>query len=366
MGLSRKRALSNALKHQEYHFSIPFNFNGFFEEKELIEEIFKKMVEIAGEKEFSKFRVAVSWPKKPKLDEVTKDHLKYAIQRVLNIELSEKLGKTIDFYNPDAIFLIDFNNNELFMRLEPVYVVGRYCKFSRKIAQTEYFCNKCRGKGCWYCKDTGHFSEESVEELLEKIIVPHFGAKAMILHGAGREDLDVLMLGKGRPFIAQIISPQKRLVNLREIEEKINEELKEKISVNSLQYSNEKEVAPLKNNPHDKIYLAKVAYYGEIDLIKIPIGKELVVKQGTPQRVEKRRAILEREKKVTIIGADLIQCKNNCESERKFFNLTVQTSHGTYVKEFISSDNGRTKPSISSILGVQCFCEQLDVLEIID
>ena len=44
----------------------------------------------------------------------------------------------------------------------------------------------------------------------------------------------------------------------------------------------------------------------------------------------------------------------------------LKTSHGTYVKEFISGDDNRTKPSVSEILGVPCYCEKLDVLEIMD
>jgi tRNA pseudouridine synthase 10 len=49
----------------------------------------------------------------------------------------------------------------------------------------------------------------------------------------------------------------------------------------------------------------------------------------------------------------------------KSFELKLKTSHGTYVKEFISGDDGRTVPSVSSLLNLKCECKQLDVLEII-
>ncbi|MHA1905460.1 MAG: hypothetical protein ACW977_16030 [Candidatus Thorarchaeota archaeon] len=37
---------------------------------------------------------------------------------------------------------------------------------------------------------------------------------------------------------------------------------------------------------------------------------------------------------------------------------------GTYVKELISGDDGRTTPSLSESLGVKCECIQLDVIAI--
>ena len=48
----------------------------------------------------------------------------------------------------------------------------------------------------------------------------------------------------------------------------------------------------------------------------------------------------------------------------KQFEITVRCEAGLYVKELISGDNGRTVPSISSLLGQACVCKELDVMEI--
>lgn len=40
----------------------------------------------------------------------------------------------------------------------------------------------------------------------------------------------------------------------------------------------------------------------------------------------------------------------------------IRTDAGTYVKELISGDDGRTEPSFAALLGQQCFCAELDVL----
>lgn len=356
----KRRALHVKEKHKEYHYEVPFQFNGFFEEQELFDELYKKIVSFCEEKEVGSFKVAFSWPNDLK-DEAQKFHLKHSLQGELNKKIEKELGKKICFYNPEAIFLVDFDNKKMLVRLGPVFVSGKYCKFSRKIAQTEYFCNKCKGNGCWYCKGTGHFSEESVEQLLGKFFVEQFKAKDIILHGAGREDLDVLMLGNGRPFIMEIISPEKRFADLKKIENEINSSLEGKVSVNSLSFSSKEEVAPLKDNPHDKIYLALVKTEKPIDsriVGQLLLGKEFDVIQKTPSRVEKRRALLERKKKVVLTKVDFIDSHH--------FNLTLKTSHGTYVKEFISGDAEKTLPNISLLLNIPCTCEQLDVLEIVD
>ncbi len=44
----------------------------------------------------------------------------------------------------------------------------------------------------------------------------------------------------------------------------------------------------------------------------------------------------------------------------------IHADAGTYIKELIHSDKGRTSPSISSFLGKECTCTRLDVIKIDD
>jgi tRNA pseudouridine synthase 10 len=46
------------------------------------------------------------------------------------------------------------------------------------------------------------------------------------------------------------------------------------------------------------------------------------------------------------------------------FDLELETDSGTYVKEFVSGDDGRSVPSFSERLGMPCKVETLDVLAI--
>ncbi len=359
-GLKRHEALMHELqfrdkiKSAEYHYAIGFEFDGFFDESTIVNEFFEKIRFLSHEFDFETFKLGITWP----IDtgDAEKAHLKLAIQTKLIEMIGKNLSKKIISSSPDLIFLIDFPKKLVLVRMNPVYVRGKYCKYTRDIAQTEFFCNKCRGRGCWYCQDTGHFSKESVEQLLSNTFLPFFDSKLLIMHGAGREDMDVLMLGKGRPFIAELLLPVKRSANLKKIEEQINNGCKGKISISNLEFCSLGDVSTLKDTHHDKIYAALVGADKEADFSKLVVGQKMDVVQSTPTRVEKRRAILNRNKEVTILRVG--------EITKKEFVVVIKTSHGTYVKEFISGDNNKTKPSVSSLTGASCTCKLLDVLEI--
>lgn len=300
--------------------------------------------------EFGTFEAGVS-----SVDYQKKESHRKKIIGFVSLAFSKKHARD----NFDLYLLIDLEKGFVEATPQSVYVEGRYNKFSREIAQTFHYCFKCRGRGCRFCNYTGKLSEHSVQELLENFFLPAFEAKESRFHGAGREDVDVLMLGEGRPFVLELVEPKKRSVELRGLENKINAECKDLIAVHGLSYSSKQKIAELKNTDFKKTYSAKCGCTqplsdGDISAL---VGKELEVVQVTPERVEKRRPIRERNKTAQILKAELIDAQH--------FHLEILASHGLYIKEFVSGDNGRTKPSVSSLLGKECMCVELDVLEII-
>ena len=50
--------------------------------------------------------------------------------------------------------------------------------------------------------------------------------------------------------------------------------------------------------------------------------------------------------------------------EGSIARLTIETQSGTYIKELVSGDDGRTTPNISEMLGTPCKVNELDVIEI--
>lgn len=180
----------------------------------------------------------------------------------------------------------------------------------------------------------------------------------MLIFSSG-EDADVRMLGVGRPFVIELIEPMKRTLDLNKLKEKINSSSTGKISISGLKFCRKDRVIELKNTEFKKIYFAKCSSPSIIPssaFNSLP-ENEMVVIQKTPERVEKRRALKEREKTAKILEFKVLP--------NKMFEVKLLASHGLYVKEFISGDNGRTAPSISSMLKCDCICEELDVLEIV-
>ena len=346
------------LRREKRLISEPFEYSSIGEN--LVEPLFKIIKSLSKGKVFKTFLLSVSWPP---LTETAKSVYRREVQYSLTELIVQELGKTIDFHDFEAEFNVDFVKKRVFMRLSPLFVKGNYCKFSRIIAQTEHFCPKCKGRGKYYgefcerCEGKGFLSKESVAQLIGPFFLKEFKAKEYIFHGAGREDADVKMLGNGRPFIIEIQNPSLRETELGKLERKINKKLKDKVSLNSLEKVNKKEVALLKTTEHEKIYSALVSCSAKPELKKLKLNKKIKLKQRTPNRVSKRRVDLIRNKVVEILKTE--ETKNEKE-----FILKLKTSHGTYVKEFVSGDEGRTVPSISSMLKINCVCKELDVLEI--
>jgi tRNA pseudouridine synthase 10 len=72
--------------------------------------------------------------------------------------------------------------------------------------------------------------------------------------------------------------------------------------------------------------------------------------------VSHRRADKIREKKIFQIEGKFIK--------PKVFEFIVEAQGGTYIKEIIHGDNGRTTPSFTEIFGFPIECKKLDVLKI--
>jgi len=332
---------------------IKFEFDGF--NKELVAQLSEKIASALSAYEFNGFLLGCTF--EDYLSDEGKEMLRKEFQPLLVKNVEEKLGKVANYSKPDIEILVNFNQDLVFFIVHSVYVRGRYRKFS-SLPQTKHYCFKCKGKGCEYCNYKGTLSSESVEELIAKHAVPMFDAQQAKLHGAGREDVDVRMLGPGREFVLQIFEPKKRVVDLKELEAKVNKSEAGKIEIFNLEYCTREDVAKIKAKKAKKVYVATVRCDKELsdeDLRKLPGSYE--IEQRTPLRVMHRRADIVRKRHAEITDAKL---------EEKLLKLKILAESGLYIKEFVSGDNGRTKPSISEILETKCECIALDVVDIIE
>lgn len=282
--------------------------------------------------------------------------------------LTNSLEKPPEFINPEItiIFNLGYDNFEIELLVRSLFIYGKYKKFIRGIPQTHWDCKKCLGKGCISCNFTGKQYNTSVEELISPEFIKHSKSETSKFHGAGREDIDVRMLGDGRPFIIELINPKVRSLNLNKIQKKTNKKNKRKVQVFNLKFTNKRHIIKLKNNAENTNKIYKALVYSEKRLSKEDFErKELElrnnfenkkIQQKTPLRVAHRRANKVREKYIYNIKGNFV--KSN------LFEFIIETQGGTYIKELINGDEGRTQPSFSEIFGIPLLCKKLDVLNI--
>jgi tRNA pseudouridine synthase 10 len=271
--------------------------------------------------------------------------LKHHFNSLLGMKLEKLTGKTVDFKSPELVFKINMENFSTELEIKPLYVAGRYLKLKRGIPQSP-----------WIHPNVNE--SLSVSEFIGIPITKNFEGKDYNFFASGREDVDVLMLGNGRPFYVEVLKPTKRNSNLEKIADEIRDFSQGAIEVMGLHISKQEEVEKMKEEVHDKLYEVSIEFEKPIENLELKLEnvKNLEILQRTPNRVLRSRSDLVRRK--LIYSIELVDYKH---PQAK---IKIKASSGTYIKEFIHGDNGRTTPSLSSILGVNIKIDYLNVLEV--
>ena len=284
---------------------------------------------------------------------------KSELNREVGKRISAKTAKEVDLKNPDVIVHLNLEKGEVELQISSLFIRGRYKKLVRGIPQTRWPCRECHGRGCPRCGGTGRMYQESVDELIRPAVMEAALAEDTVFHGAGREDIDARMLGTGRPFVVEAVRPRVRSIDLAELQKAINEQTDGKVEILQLEKADIAMVERLKEAAFVKTYSALVALGSEISEEKLKsVLKELVgsIDQRTPTRVSHRRADKLRVRKV--YSADLIEISGNSA------RINIRGDSGLYIKELISGDGGRTKPSLSEALKVDAVVVELDVMDV--
>ncbi|ASJ06852.1 tRNA pseudouridine(54/55) synthase Pus10 [Thermococcus pacificus] len=317
---------------------------------ERIPELVERMKEASAGIEFDTFLVGSRFPAEVReKEEVIWREFGIETGEPINREFNRELGKAFGLAtgkdtarNPDVVFIVEPYSAELELQINPIYVYGRYRKLVRGIPQTPL-----------------PDFEDSVASIICRAFSGASGGKC-VFKGAGREDVDVRMLGNGRPFIVEIKRPRRRKLDLKSIAEEIN--ASGRVEVLDLSFVAPKEAEEVLTKNHRKEYLALVLVEDgvtpeEAEEVARKL-KGLEIHQRTPWRVRKVRADKVRVKRVHEAEARWL--------DEKHFELRLVTDGGLYIKELVSGDKGRTKPSVSDLLGKPAWCERLDVLNILD
>ncbi|HTW77882.1 MAG TPA: tRNA pseudouridine(54/55) synthase Pus10 [Thermoplasmata archaeon] len=288
------------------------------------------------------------------------ESLRSAFNRELGKRLEARTGAAGGPDRPDLVFLADLPVGRVETTVLPLTVKGRYRKLDRTIPQTHWPCRRCRGRGCDTCGGTGKTYRESVEEFVAAPLLAATGGEASRFHGMGREDIDARMLGRGRPFVLEILRPRVRTVDLAAIGPEIARASQGRVEVDGLAPADPAEIVRVKEAAPEKSY--RVGVVGMAPVAKVNEALDLAlaraIAQRTPTRVAHRRA--DRVRTRRIVAARLV------DAAEGRFTLDLRTEAGTYVKEWVEGDGGRTDPNLAALLGVPLKVEFLDVLEIHD
>ena len=206
-----------------------------------------------------------------------------------------------------------------------------------------------------------------MEAVLARVLCPAAGARTLTLHSAGREDRGVRMLGRGRPFVAEVRAPLRPRVPAAALAAAAQAAEALGVGVDGLRcVDGRRAVAALAEGATEKqkLYTAVVRASRPLtaaDEARAAAAQDLVLQQGTPVRVLHRRSPLVRERVVHWLELERIP---GCP---RFAVLRLGAQAGTYIKEFVHGDFGRTRPDLGEFLGGGCRADilQLDVTDIL-
>lgn len=235
-----------------------------------------------------------------------------------------------------------------------VCVAGRYRKLSRELSHTPWVLNGKR------------IMEDSIEEIIVRNVGPHFSEtpEKITFMSSGREDVDVRCLGKGRPFVLEI--PNARCSALTQQQAYIMEQAVDRsgnVSIHNLQVVPREELTHIKTGEEQKRkYYRALCVLEEpatLEILqKLQISESFDIQQKTPIRVLHRRPLHTRPRTIYSVKAR-VQRENT-----RLLIIDVVSQAGTYIKELVHGEFGRTAPSLSSIIGKPIDILALDVVGI--
>ncbi|XP_017890475.1 putative tRNA pseudouridine synthase Pus10 [Ceratina calcarata] len=245
-----------------------------------------------------------------------------------------------------------------------IFIGGRYNKLSRELSQTPWFINGEKKM------------QTSVQDILCNPIAEAVKAESIKFSSSGREDVDVRNIYAGRPFAVELINPRISKItekSLSDLVVEINRSSRQVQITSSLKVLSKLDLKKLKEgeNVKTKFYRAlcvcRDTSRDAVSLEELNSTKRLKIVQKTPIRVLHRRPLSPRERVIYEMRArwtrpDELKTLSIADGDTSvFFVLDVKTQAGTYIKEFVHGDFGRTKPSLCDILKADVDIIALDV-----
>ena len=261
---------------------------------------------------------------------------------------------------PDLVFLADLPVGRVSVTLLPLYFRGRYRKLDRTIPQTRWPCRRCQGSGCDDCHGTGQDLPDERRGARRGAVprrdrrvgdpVPRDGPRGHRCEDArARPPVRPRDPGAEASYGRRPRPLGGRDAGLRGPDRAPRAPRGERLG-RSLG----------EGGGAGKSY--RVTVLGDVPVEKVNealgVACSRAIAQRTPTRVAHRRSDLVRMRR--ILGARVV------EAAEGRFTLDLRAEAGTYIKEWVEGDGGRTEPSLSGLLGIPLRVDALDVLDIHD
>ncbi len=266
--------------------------------------------------------------------------IKNEIKREIGKNISSKIGKRVNFRNPDMTVLVDLVSGGIELNPKPLFVYGRYLKIERGLPQKQR-------------KYAGFLKDGSVEQILAQRLIESFNAKDTKFTWVGGESAESLVLGNGRPFHAEIMEPKLRHID----ESEMFEEKDKGVILKEMRIIDEK---PKKNPIFIVEVSAHVQFDEEVEEERLNILKERL------QNSEVKVIPLEKKAFTKKIYDFEVERMNGKEAKIHF-----KCDGGLNIKKFVSgsdSDAGKDfseiTPNVSEITGIRANCDIFDVLDV--
>ena len=274
------------------------------------------------------------------------ESIKSELRREVGKALASLTPASVDFDEPEATVMVHFPSGHVDIQVNSLLIKGVYWKLGRNVSQA-YWPSP---------QGPRYFSVEQALWGLLRLL----GGERVVVHAAGREDVDARMLGSGRPVIVEVKYPRRRRVSLEDLERAANEGGRGVVRFKLLGPARRGEVRLYKEEAARvrKVYRALVAVDRRVEPADANalegFFRGRVVVQRTPLRVAHRRPDIVRRRTVysvacRVLAARLMEC-------------LIEAEGGLYVKELVSGDEGRTTPSFAEVLGSRATCLELDVV----
>lgn len=265
----------------------------------------------------------------------------------------------------------------------PLWFAGRYNKLSRIVSQTPWFVDApdaavvplgeeermdrldgLEADEFGRRKRTAMSVEDVVVAGIKKVLLP----EKVTFTAGGREDVDVRMLGRGRPFVVEVVNSRlvpplvtnEVITRMGAVSEMVAEGI---VRVTDFRMVDKAYFGRMRTFETEKrkcyrcvVWTSREFGRSELERV-LEIGGGVLLRQKTPLRVLHRRTQAVRERRVH-------ELKVMRMVSSQVFVLDVVAAAGTYIKEFVHGDNGRTLPNVAEMLNCEADILQLDVSDI--